>query len=157
MSFLKCFFHIAASHSPDKSSNIASSLFSESSCFLSVVYKALCPLTLSLYRSTGDFSSPLCHIGWISQVALVVKNPPVKAGEIRDAGSIPGLGRSPGGRHVNSLQYPCLENPMDRRAGQAIVHRVTQIWTQLKQLSTHTCVVLFEVSLLWNTYILLPA
>ena len=66
------------------------------------------------------------------------KEPTCKAGEIRDAGSIPGLGRSPGGRHVNSLQYPCLENPMDRRAWQAIVHRVTQIWTQLKQLSTHT-------------------
>ena len=49
-----------------------------------------------------------------SQVALVVKNSPADAGEVRDVGSIPGLGRSPGGRHGNSLQYSCLENPMDR-------------------------------------------
>ena len=159
VSFLKCFFHIAASHSPDKSSNIASSLLSEFSCFLSMVYKAVLHLTLNLisYRSTGDFRSPLCHSGWVFQVVLVVKNTPVNAGEIRGAGSIPGLGRSPGGRHGDSLQYSRLENPMDRRAWRAIVHRVTQIWTQLKQLSTHTCVVLFEVPLLWNTYILLPA
>jgi len=46
-----------------------------------------------------------------SQVALVVKNPPASAGGIRDAGSIPGLGRFPGGGHSNSLQYSCLENP----------------------------------------------
>ena len=47
-------------------------------------------------------------------MALVVKNPPVNAGDIRDAGSIPGLGRSPGRAHGNPLQYSCLENPMDR-------------------------------------------
>ena len=51
-----------------------------------------------------------------SQVALVVKNLPSDAGNIRDMGSIPGLGRSPGGGHGNPLQYSCLENPMDRRA-----------------------------------------
>ena len=129
VSFLK-FFHIAASHSPDKSSNIVSSLLSESSCFLSVVYKALLHLTPSLisYKIVGAFSSPLCHIEWASQVALVVKSPPDNAGEVRDAGSIPGLGRFPGGRHGNSLQYSCLENPMDRRAWQAIVHRVTELY-----------------------------
>jgi len=43
----------------------------------------------------------------------VVKNLPASAGDIRDAGSIPGLGRSPGGGHGNPLQYSCLENPMD--------------------------------------------
>ena len=43
------------------------------------------------------------------QVALVVKNPPASVGDIRDAGSIPGLGRSPGGGHGNPLQYSCLE------------------------------------------------
>ena len=42
-----------------------------------------------------------------------------------DLGSIPGLGRSPGEGHGNPLQYPCLENPMDRGARQAAVHRVT--------------------------------
>ena len=48
-----------------------------------------------------------------SQVALVVKNPPANAGDLRNAGSISGLGRFPGGGHGNPLQYSCLENPMD--------------------------------------------
>ena len=46
-------------------------------------------------------------------MALMVKNPPANARDIRDAGLIPGLGRSPGGGHGNPLQYSCLENPMD--------------------------------------------
>ena len=49
-------------------------------------------------------------------MALVVKNPLANAGDIRDAGSIPGLGRSPEGGHSNPLQYSCLENAMDRGA-----------------------------------------
>ena len=48
-----------------------------------------------------------------SQAAPVVKNPPASAGDVRDMGSIPGLGRSRGGGHGNPLQYSCLENPMD--------------------------------------------
>ena len=52
----------------------------------------------------------------VSQVVLVVKNLPAHAGDIRDAGSFPGLGRSPRGEHNNPLQYSCLENPMDREA-----------------------------------------
>ena len=67
-----------------------------------------------------------------TQMALVVKNPPASAGDVRDPGSIPGLGRYPGGGHGNSLQYSCLENPMDRGAWQATVHRVAKSWTQLK-------------------------
>ena len=51
-----------------------------------------------------------------SQVALVVKNSPVNAGDIRDTGSIPGLGRSPGGGQGNPLQNSCQGNPMDRGA-----------------------------------------
>ena len=62
----------------------------------------------------------------------VVKNPPVNAGDIRDTGSIPGSGRSAGGGHGNPLQYSCLENPMDRGAWQAAVHRVTKSWPGLK-------------------------
>ena len=58
-----------------------------------------------------------------SQVVLVVKNLPASAGDIRDTGSIPGSGRSPGGGHCNPLQYSCLENPMDIGAWQAMVHR----------------------------------
>ena len=56
---------------------------------------------------------------WASQVGLVVKNLPTNAGDIRDLGSIPGSGRSPGGGHGNPVQYSCLENPMDRGAWQA--------------------------------------
>jgi len=66
-----------------------------------------------------------------SQVALVVKNPPANAGDRRDAGSIPGSGRSPGEGNGNPLWYPCLENPMDRGAWRATVHRVTKSQTQL--------------------------
>ena len=47
-------------------------------------------------------------------MALAVKNPPANSGDIRDMGSIPGLGRSPGEGHGNPLQYSCLENLMDR-------------------------------------------
>ena len=50
------------------------------------------------------------------EVALVVKNLPVSAGEVRGMGLIPGLGRSPGGGHGNTLQYSCTENSMDRVA-----------------------------------------
>ena len=56
----------------------------------------------------------------------MVKNPPADAGDIRDMGSIPGSGRSPGGGHGNPLQYSCLENPMDRRAWQATFYGVTE-------------------------------
>ena len=59
-----------------------------------------------------------------SLVSLVVKNSLASAGDIRDKGSIPGLGKSPGGGHGNSLQYSCLENPMGRGAWQAMVHMV---------------------------------
>ena len=64
-------------------------------------------------------------------MALVVKNPPANAGDIRDrdVGSIPGVGRSPGEGHGNPLQYSCLKNPMDNGAWQAIVHRVAKSWT----------------------------
>ena len=54
--------------------------------------------------------------GRASQVALVVKNPSAKAGDIRDSGSIPGSGRPPGGGHGNPLQSSCLENSTGRGA-----------------------------------------
>ena len=59
------------------------------------------------------------HATRASQVAPVVKNPPASAGDMRDAGSIPGSERSSGGGHGNPLQYSCLENPVDREACQA--------------------------------------
>ena len=58
---------------------------------------------------------------------LVVKNSPASAGDVRDMGSIPGSGRSPG--HGQPLQYSCLEHPMDRGAWWAAVHRVAQSGT----------------------------
>ena len=69
----------------------------------------------------------------------MVKNPPAHAGDLKDVGLIPGLGRSPGGGHGSPLQYSCVENPMNRGAQRATVHRVARIWTRLKRLSTHTC------------------
>ena len=64
-----------------------------------------------------------------SQVVLVVKNLPANAGDLREAGLIPGSGRSPGGRNNNPLQYSCLENPRDRRAWRATVHGLAKSWT----------------------------
>ena len=61
-----------------------------------------------------------------SQVVLVVKNLPANAGDGRDTGLIPGLGRSPGEGCGNPLQYSCLENSMDRGAWQAIVHWIAK-------------------------------
>ena len=64
-----------------------------------------------------------------SRVALVIRKPLTNAGDIGDPGSIPGSERSPEGGHGNPLQYSCLENPMDRGAWQATVHRVTKSGT----------------------------
>ena len=58
-----------------------------------------------------------------------VKNPPANAGDIRDVGLIPGLGRSPGGGDDNPLQHSCLENPMDRGGWWAMAHRVEKSLT----------------------------
>ena len=68
-------------------------------------------------------------------MALVVKNPPAIAGDIRDMDSIPGLGRSPEDGHSNPLQYFCLENPMDRVAWWAIAPGVAKSQTRLKDLT----------------------
>ena len=84
---------------------------------------------------------------WASQVALVIKNPPANAGDLRDTVSVLGLGRFPGGGHSEPLQYSCLENTMDRRACWATVHRVAKSWTRLKWLSRHACM---------HAYIMLP-
>ena len=82
--------------------------------YIKVPYTYFC----SKYRSS-----------WASWVVLAVKNSPGNAGDIRDAGLIPGWGRSPGVDNGNSLQYSCLENPMDREVWRATVHRATsQTW-----------------------------
>ena len=65
----------------------------------------------------------------------MVKNLPANAGDTREAGLIPGSGRSPGGGHGNPLQYTYVENPMDTEAGRGIVDSVPKSQTRVKQLS----------------------
>ena len=85
--------------------------------------------SLGVCRESSCFE--WCH--WASQVALVVKNLPANAGDISDVGSIPGSGRNFGVGHGNPLQHSCLENPMDRGAWRATVHRVSKSQTRLEQ------------------------
>ena len=81
----------------------------------------------------------MCTVGHrASHVALVVKNLPANAGDIRVTSLIPESGRFPGEWHGNPLQYSCLENPTEREALWATVHRVAKSWTQLTRLSTHS-------------------
>ena len=75
---------------------------------------------------------------WASHAALVVKNPPANAGDVRYAGLILGLGRSPGGGYGNLVQYSWLENLMDRGAWWVTVHRVTESQILLKRQDAHT-------------------
>ena len=87
-------------------------------------------------KAPNDFKHLNTFI-WVnpSEVVLVIKNLPANAGDVRETDSIPGMGRSPGEGNGNPLQYSSLENPMDRGAWQATVHRVEQSQTWLKQLS----------------------
>ena len=80
-----------------------------------------------------------------SQVALVVKNLPAKAGDTRDAGSVPGWGRSPGEGNGNPLQYSYLENPMGRGALRATVHGGRkEVDTTVACMHTHICIYSFS-------------
>ena len=84
-----------------------------------------------------EFFEPFCNIR-ACQVELVVKNPTANAGDLRDTGSIPGLGRSSGRGHGNPLQYSCLENLMDTGAWLVPIHRVAKSQTWPKRPNTHT-------------------
>ena len=77
----------------------------------------------------------MLHLGFSGSSAG--KEPSCSA---EDPGLIPGSGRSPGEGHGNPLQYSCLENPMNRGAWQAIVHRVKKSWTRLKPMSMCACI-----------------
>ena len=94
----------------------------------------------------------LCVYTWASPVVFMVKNPPANAGDLRVAGSILGWGRSPGGGSNNSLQYSCLENPMDRGAWWATVHGYEKNWAQVKRLSmcAHTHVYINKHLFIYN-------
>ena len=76
---------------------------------------------------TDNPSELLVHLRRASQVVQLVKNLPVNTGDTRDAGSSPGLGRSPGVGNGNLPQYSCLENSMDRGAWWATVHGLQRI------------------------------
>ena len=89
-----------------------------------------------------------------SQVSLVGKNLPANAGDIRDASSIPGLGRSPGVGHGNPLQYSCLANPMNRGAWWVTSsqgHRVGHSWNDLAL--THALDLTYITWDLWSLWI----
>ena len=93
--------------------------------------------TIALQLSCGGVK---ISRSWVSQMVLVVKNMSVNAGGIRNTDLNPESGRCPGGGHGNPLQYSCLENPMDRGAWQATVHRVSKSQAQLKRLSSHSAI-----------------
>ena len=93
------------------------------------------PLDISYYLRMLHLCSCFLFPPKASQVVLMVRNLPANA---RDTGSISGDGRCPGGGHGNPLQYSCLENPIDKAAWQATVHRVSKSRTQLTQLCTYT-------------------
>ena len=78
---------------------------------------------------SGLTFNSLIHFEFMIVVVLVIKNLPASAGNVRDMGSTPGLGRSPGGGHGNPLQYSCLEKSMDRGAWRETAHSVTKSWT----------------------------
>ena len=90
-----------------------------------------------LLRVNDDFIQQTSHKTPVT-VALLVKTPPAKAGDIRFTDSISALGRSPRGGHGNPLWYSCLKNPMDRGDWQATVYRAAKSWTLLKWHSMHT-------------------
>ena len=99
------------------------------------------------YAAGFHLLSILHMVVWASQLALVVKNLPANAGDTRDMGLIPGSERSSGEGHGSPLQYSCLENPMDREASWATVHRTAKSWAVMKQISVHgvyTSVLLFQ-------------
>ena len=101
-----------------------------------------------IYIYTFKKSFVYIHIHtWASQVALVVQFPPATEGDIRDAGSIPGSGRSPGGGHGNPFQYSCLENLMGRGVWQNIAHRVTKSWLSMH---AHIHVYVYKICIYTN-------
>ena len=83
----------------------------------------------------------------------MIKNPPLNTGDIRDIGSVPALGRSPGRGHGNPLQYSYLENPTDRRAWRYIVHWVTKK-SDTTEVTYHPYIHIFVYMFIYNSYML---
>ena len=103
------------------------------------------PLVYLFCRLLRKWHWNLWLLWWVSlilpasRVVLVVRNAPANAGDVREAGCIPGSGRSLGGGHGNPLQYSCLEKAMDRGAWCVTVYRVSKSRTRPKWLSTDKC------------------
>jgi len=110
--------------------------------------------TKSVHSRTYVFLSVIGEIisFWGFPGGAVVKNPLANAGDAEDAGSIPRLGRSPGGGNGNPLQYSCLENSMGREAWQATMHGVSKTLRVPKSLHNYTQ---HTASLLLSTSVLL--
>ena len=120
------------------------SFLSESSWSFHSLYNSHCMSGIFCFPKSNNWSVKLGNSSWNSHRTRhdccrekectaggsLVKNPPASAG---DAGSIPGLGRSPGEGNGNPLQYTCLGNPMDKGAWWATVHGVTKSGTQLSK------------------------
>ena len=104
--------------------------------------------TVSFYKKIKE-----CKVKfkWTLPVAQAVKNPPASAMDTGDTAYIPGLGRSPGERDGNWLQYSCPETPMDRGAWQGMVHRVTQS-DRLRDRHTHTLKNTVNPQIYWTAF-----
>ena len=113
-------------------------------------------LALQLHGLKVMFLNAIHILSWVSQVTLVVKNPPANAGDIKDMGLIPGLGRSPGGGNGSPLQHSCLENSKERGAWWATVHRFTESDRTNATQHTHIPSGLLErsrvIPSLWHTH-----
>ena len=100
-------------------------------CYIMKYYVVIIRNKLDMHTTTW--------MHFIFTVALMVKNPPSNAGDIRDLGTDPGLGRSPGEGNGNTLQYSCLENSTNRGAWQAIVlHAAMGLQSQTRLSTQHT-------------------
>ena len=111
---IKVFLHMGIVAMPNKSMCSWEQERQENKCSLSCfvnIFESWCTATAAL------------------KMALVAKNLPANAGDLRDKSWIPGSGRSPGGEHGNPLQYSCLKNSMDRGARRATAHAVTKSQT----------------------------
>ena len=104
-------------------------------------------MDLGSYNCIGNMNCLKSSIKQVFPGGSVVKNPPANAGDIGDAGLIPGSERSPGSGNGNPLQYSCLENSMDRGAWQATVHGVKMSWTRL---SIHTGTGQKQLTRIWR-------
>ena len=110
-----------------KEKDVSKSLSSMQDILITVLLGILISQERGFHLLTDNPSELLVHLRRASQVVQLVKNLPVNAGDTKDAGSSPGLGRSPSIGNGNLSQYPCLEKSMDRGAWWATVHGLQTI------------------------------